>query len=200
MAGNTTSQANSQAETSSHQLALKTYDDPDAYEVYDVLLGGQPEGALIGGLGPGTERASQGPIAIESQTSGDKLCFDPATQTDSRMCEAATDYNEQNSRPRLLKAEKLRFGRKVELISLSDLDSTFADGIISGWKKFRNSHPDMQGYIGLLPVGLSADRNLAIVFLDRYCGTKCGAGGIVTLSKKNGIWRRNWDQLCSWIS
>ena len=110
------------------------------------------------------------------------------------------DYNKQNSKPRLLKAEELRSGRKIELISSSDLDSLFADGRISGWKKFHEIHPDLQGFTGLSAVGFSADKNFAVVFSGRYCGPTCGAGGIVTLTRKNGVWHRNLDQLCSWIS
>jgi hypothetical protein len=180
------------------------YDDPDAYNVYNVLLGQSDDMLIPVPIGGKTKQkipeVPREPIAIENLTGGDELCFDPATQTDSRMREAATDYNKQNSEHRLLKAEELRFGGKIELLSPSDLDSIFADGIISGWKKFREVHPEVRGYTDLSAVGFSADKNFAIVFSGRYCGPTCGSGGIVTLSRKNGIWRRNGDQLCSWIS
>lgn len=196
----TTQQPSSPAKTSLHPVVLETYDDPDAYEVYNLLLGGPRPDALIGKTEQGTPTLSRAPIEIESQTGGDTLCFDPVAQPDSRLRQAATDYDEQNSKPRLLKAGELRIGQKIELISRSDLNSIFADGIISGWKKFRDIHPNVQGYTRLSAVGFSPDKNVAVVFLGRYCGPTCGAGGIVTLSRKNGIWRRNWDDFCSWIS
>jgi hypothetical protein len=167
------------------------YDDPDAYAVYKVLLG-SPE--LPGGKVP------SGTVAIESQTTGDKICFDPAAETDSRLREAAVDYSVQNSNPRLLGANRLEFGRKVELISLAELDSTFSAGIIPGWKRFHKEHSEVHGYYGLSAVGFSADRSFAVLVTGAYCGPTCGAGGVVTFSKRNGVWHKNSNQLCPWIS
>lgn len=201
---NGTTQQPSLPDETKSKLSTPTYDDPDAYSVYNLLLGQSDDMMMPVPIGGRPRKAIPkeplGPIAIESMTGGDKLCFDAETRTDSRLRQAGIDYKQENSKPRLLKPDELRFGRKIELISPSDLDSIFAAGIIPGWKKFNDIHTDVQGYTQLSAVGFSADKNFAVVFSGRYCGPRCGAGGIVTFSRKNGIWRRNSDQLCSWIS
>jgi hypothetical protein len=60
--------------------------------------------------------------------------------------------------------------------------------------------PKLTGTIELSAVGLTADKNFAVVYSASHCGPKCAAGGIVTLSRNDGVWRKNGDRLCSWIS
>ena len=159
--------------------------------MYRVLLG-TPE--LPGGEAP------IGPIAIESETTAEKLCFDPNAKTDNRLREASLDYAAQNSSPWVLDLESLNLGRKVDFLSSAELKSIFSSGVIAGWRRFHNEHTDVHGYVRMSAVGFSADRTFAIVDIGSFCGPTCGAGGVVTLSKRNGVWHKNRDQFCSWIS
>jgi hypothetical protein len=166
-------------------------DAKDAYAVYNALLGKPKSGKATS---PGDS------IVIEEHTSVEKLCFDPASQSDPRLREAGKDYEARGPGPMILGADSFNLGGKVELISATELDSIFADGVFAGWKRFQESHPDIHGYLEVSRVGFSAGKKFAIVYSAVHCGPKCGAGGFITLFKSGGIWQKNADRLCSWIS
>ena len=180
----------SQPATLRQESSARPDDVKEAYAVYDALLGNSSGGAAV----------SHGSIVIADHTAIEKLCFDPATQLDPRLRAAGKNFLEQNTRERIIAADDFTIGRKVELISSTELDAIFSEGILQGWEKFRKSYPDVHGYVALSAVGFNADKSFAVVYSSSNCGPKCGAGAFVTLSKKAGFWRKNSDRLCSWIS
>jgi len=170
--------------------SVTAYDDPDAYMVYNALLGQNLNGRLV------RQR-----IAVLNRTNSHELCFDPSSERDPRLREAGIDFIRQNSSPRLLQKGKLDPGLEVVFLSSSDLDGLFSDGPFTGWSKFHELHPDIRGYVDVSAIGFSHDRTFAIVYSGNHCGPKCGAGGIKTFLIKHGNWKRaNVNQLCSWIS
>jgi hypothetical protein len=172
-------------------VSANASDVQEAYAVYNALL--RP---------PKSNKATSSgdSIVIEEHSSVEKLCFDPTGQSNPRLREAAKDYEARVSEPVLLAADKFNLGRSVEIISAIELNSIFADGAFAGWKKFRESYSGIQSYLEVSRLGFSADRKFAIVYSAVHCGPKCGAGGFVTLSRIGGVWRKNSDRLCSWIS
>lgn len=185
-----TAQVSSQPATLTQESSARPDDVKDAYAVYDSLLGNSSGGAAV----------PHGSIAIADHTAIVKLCFDPATQLDPRLEAAGKNFLEQNIRERTIAADDLTLGRKVELISSTELDAIFSEGILQGWEKFRKSYPAVHGYVTLSAVGFNADKSFAVVYSAAHCGPNCGAGAFITLSKKDGFWRKNSDRLCSWIS
>ena len=168
--------------------ASQPYDDPDAYEVYAALF----KESYGRGLAP---------IAIQSETESRRpLCSDAGSSSDPRFVEAIRDYSRQNGNPRFLKAEALKFGDQVRLISPDELKPIFAKGPIAGWKTFYKTYTGTSGLGTLSAVGFSNDRRFALVYSSGSCGSLCGAGGFTTLTKKNGAWQRTQDHLCEWIS
>ena len=163
----------------------------EVYDVYDALLGGPSSR---------DEPASRGPIAIEDHTVRRELCFDPASKVDLRLRAAGKDFIRQNSESRPLDGRKFKLGQKMELLSSTELGATFSQGPFSGWKQFHQNHPAVGGFITLSAVGFNEAKDFAMVFSSASCGPLCGAGRLSTFSKKDGVWRKNNDQLCSWIS
>lgn len=174
---------------STQKTPSATYDDPEAYAVYNALLGASD-----------STNASHRPIALLAETNRRETCSDLLSSINPKLREAAKDFTEQNSRERILTTEKRNLGRKVTSIKQTELDAIFSDGIFSGWDRFRETYPAQRSYIDLSAVGFSADRNFALVSSGIHCGPKCGAGGFSTFSKQHGVWKKNPDRLCSWIS
>jgi hypothetical protein len=190
MRSSTAARPSSGGDSTAQHSSLGTLVDPDAYAVYEALL--DPK---RGGAG-----ARLGAMAIEGQTKSRELCFDPSAQRDPQFRDAATNYIRLNSQPELLKADQLNLGKEVQFISSSEMDEMFSKGVMKGWEIFHKNHPKLMGTIQLSAVGFSADKNFAVVYSASHCGPKCAAGGIVTLSRKDGVWRKNGDRICSWIS
>jgi hypothetical protein len=68
-----------------------------------------------------------------------------------------------------------------------------------GWKNFYAVYP---GALGVMRVSLpaySADGHRAVIVMGTGCGSLCGAGEIVEIEKKDGVWRRTRAQ-DTWIS
>ena len=183
-------QLSSPSQTTSAQPS-RSIGDRDTYAVYEALLGGTP----LGGA-----KVSSDTIAIKDRTAVGSVCSDPSKELDPRLRPAGEDFAKQNSSEWLLKLDQLDLGRKVEVVSSAELDRIFSEGVFEGWANFDKRYPGVHGYIELSAVGFTPDRNFAVVYSAVHCGPKCGTGAVVTLSKKDGTWRKNPDRLCSWIS
>lgn len=191
--GDSTARRSPQPREDARPPLSSTNDGKDVYAVYDALLGGPSSD---------DSPASGEPIAIEDRTHVESLCsLGPAvTLLDRGLRSAAEDFAAQDSRPWPLQVDELRLGRKVESMSSKEIDDIFSAEGPSGWERFRKEYPDVHGYVELSAVGFNADRSFALVYSAVHCGPLCGAGGFVTLAKKKGVWRKNKDRLCSWIS
>jgi hypothetical protein len=165
--------------------------DRDTYAVYDAILGSPASGA---------EKKSSSTVAVKDRTRIGVVCSDFSTTLDPQLRAAGEDFVKQNSTERTLIVGTFGLGRKIEVISSVELDRIFSEGTLQGWAKFHQNYPEVHGYVDLSAVGFNADKSFAVVYSGIHCGPKCGTGGFVTLSKKDGVWRRNQDRLCSWIS
>jgi hypothetical protein len=178
-----------QEQTTSVQ-AVPFLDEKETYAVYDALLGLASEGDAS---------QSGGTITILNHTKTGVSCSDISMTIDPRRLAAGRDFSEQNSVERLLKPDSFKLSRKLKMISSAELDRIFANGT-KGWAAFHTAYPGTHGYIELSAVGFAPGQNFAVVYSAVHCGPLCGTGGFVTLSKRGGVWRRNTDRLCSWIS
>jgi hypothetical protein len=187
--GGLQTQLPAQEQTTSTQAAL-LLDDKETYAVYDALLG-------VTAKGDASQNSDA--ITILNHTKIGVSCSDISMTIDPRRLTAGRDFSQQNSVERLLKPDSFTLSRKVNMVSSAELDRIFADGP-KGWPAFHTAYPGTHGYIELSAVGFAPGKNFAVVYSAVHCGPLCGTGGFVTLSKSGGVWRKNRDRLCSWIS
>jgi hypothetical protein len=57
-----------------------------------------------------------------------------------------------------------------------------------GWNFFDKTYPGSPGIVSFSRVGLNAARTQAFVYVQMRCGSLCGAGSYVLLSKFGGEW------------
>jgi hypothetical protein len=187
--GGAQTQLPAKGRTTSAQAALLP-DDKDTYAVYDALLGVSSKDDAS---------KSSDAITILNHTKIGVSCSDISMTIDPRRLTAGRDFSQQNSVERLLIPDSFKLSRKVNMVSSAELDRIFANGP-KGWPAFHTAYPGTHGYIELSAVGFSPGKNFAVVYSAVHCGPLCGAGGFVTLSKSGGVWRKDTDRLCSWIS
>jgi hypothetical protein len=59
----------------------------------------------------------------------------------------------------------------------------------SRWEEFYVKYPASGGFISLSQVGLNAEMNEALVYVEHWCHRLCGIGVYVLLSKDDEGWR-----------
>jgi hypothetical protein len=89
---------------------------------------------------------------------------------------------------------------KYTLVSEEELKSVFkSSGLGKEWKAFYKQYPDSPGYIWVSRPGLNSKRDQALLYVARVCGTLCGSGYYLVLSKTGGEWTVKQKEMI-WIS
>src|SRR5262249_14309494 len=89
---------------------------------------------------------------------------------------------------------------KYSLVTEEGLKSVFkSSGLGKEWKAFYKQYPDSPGYIWVSRPGLSSKHDQALLYMARVCGTLCGSGYYVVLSKTGGEWTVKQKDMI-WIS
>lgn len=86
--------------------------------------------------------------------------------------------------------------RLVDRQTLSALPQLDLEGY---WSEFYKKYPGSNGLIELSTIGYDPNGDLAILMVDRGCGSLCGHGYIVALRRVAGVWRIASIQQ-TWIS
>jgi hypothetical protein len=58
------------------------------------------------------------------------------------------------------------------------------NGPRDGWAEFRRRFPAQRGFIRVTPVAYSSDSLDALVYYEFYCGSLCGGGVVVSLTRR----------------
>lgn len=179
--------------------APATYEDADAYAIYSVLLENEWPVRV----------AKAKRLVILTETSdhprsggGDeRICLVPAKGEEAIYEPLLAAYRELNRTTYILQP-KFNASAPVELVNKDSIKAMFAEKDIDGWKNFYKKYPDSGGYISMSAVAFNADRTIAMVYMDHWCGGLCGAGGYHFLQKTDGKWTEfPWQGMsCSWIS
>jgi hypothetical protein len=168
----------------SAQIApVKAYSETNVLEVYKALIGPQSNKSFL------VRSTTVEPI--NCSVSGKEI-------TDFEFREAMNAFHDVNEQ--VWDLSRALGDRKT--ISNADLDETFKPGVMEGWRRFRQRHPDSAGYVGLSAVGFNKAHTVAIVYSEVRCGGKCGAGGFKYFRHTPRGWRRvnaNFPN-CDWIS
>jgi hypothetical protein len=57
------------------------------------------------------------------------------------------------------------------------------------WEEFYALYRGSTGHISLSSIGYNKDRSVAMLVIDRGCGSLCGSGDVVTLKRVGARWR-----------
>jgi hypothetical protein len=162
---------------------VKAYSEPDVLEVYKALIGPQSKKSLL----------------ILSTSGEPTICSVNAKDiTDPEFRKAVNAFHDVNKQ--VWDLSGVLSDRKT--ISEAELDETFKPGVMEGWRRFRQEHPDSLGYVTLSAVGFNNAHTVAVVYSGVHCGGKCGAGGLKYFRHTPKGWQRVTSNFpnCDWIS
>lgn len=91
-------------------------------------------------------------------------------------------FQERNRVENSLATFDLSFPGSVRFLSRSERSKIFEQG---SWDTFYAQYPGMQGYATLILPGYSANKQTALVTIDRKSARRSGWGELVRLTKKN---------------
>ena len=137
--------------------SARAYSEPDAQEIYRALIAPYGRHTLV-----------------VSTTIDRKSCSVSEKEiTDPEFRKAMAAFNDVNER--IWDLSKVLGQSKM--ITNVELGETFKHGVVEGWKKFRQNHPDSTRYIALSAVGFNNAHTTAVVYVEGGCGPKCAASG-----------------------
>jgi hypothetical protein len=169
-------------------MVAKTYNVAEAYQVYSALLPDEWPRLIPAQT-----------LMISDKTSTYGMCLQPEPESSKVLGTAIADYVATNKRSRTLQ-RSFQIDKPYELIPEQDLHLT--SNAADGWSTFYKRHPNAGGWIELSAVGFNNEKTVAIVYVARHCGVRCGGGGFHVLQKHDGKWvRLEWKGVsCFWQS
>jgi hypothetical protein len=97
-------------------------------------------------------------------------------------------------------SEQLDIPVKYVFVTEKEIERLFEKGGLGqAWEHFYSRYPNSSGIIGFSNVGFDREMNQALVATSRSCGSLCGAGHYVLLTKDNGVWKVH-SKTMTWIS
>ena len=96
--------------------------------------------------------------------------------------------NEQSSQ---LENRFSPYGTEVLLVDNDYLNNYFDGGedLDLEWRNFHEAHQNSYGYLHFSRVGVNAQIDKAIVYVEFHCGGTCGSGTVYLLSKVDSTWK-----------
>ena len=80
---------------------------------------------------------------------------------------------------------------RLELVDKARIDTIFeAKPFDKNWTRFYKEFPTSNGVMQFSRVGYDATRKQALLYMQNGCGSRCGAGVLVLMQSRLGIWRR----------
>jgi len=165
------------------------YDDPDAYQIYSLLL---PHEESYG--------FAKGTLIIQQETVSNfaaaGACLTP--EVAKQFKDAISDYERARTKTRLLR-QHFQIEKPYEIVSKETLALVRGHGLDS-WKDYYNRYPQSGGYIFLSPVGFNKKRDQAIVHTGSICGGLCGSAQFHLFEKVRGQWKEVAADTCVIVS
>jgi len=162
------------------------YDEPDAFQIYSVLLP-QEE----------SYEFAEGTLVIQEETVSEHLdakCLTASAQR--KFKDAVVDYERGNGKQWLLQ-RLFQSEKPYGLVSSDEIKAAFKEG---SWESFKSRYPGSGGYITVSVVGFNKDKTLAVVYTGSSCGALCGRWGFHVLEKVSGKWKAANGVTCFTIS
>jgi hypothetical protein len=155
---------------------LPQQQDPDAYEIYSVLLRSEMHPSW---------QVKTWSIKQETERGRLAMCLEPPKDQESTYRPVIEDFERRNRRRLLLQ-------RKFDLPAYTLVN--LADKALTD---------DLLPLFEVSAVGFDKDRARALVYLGHQCGSLCGGGTYHLMIKKNGKWETDREfrgPTCGWMS
>ena len=133
-------------------------------------------------------------LVVVNRTATELLITKGLERTDIRemlspVTSAAVEaFMERSARPETLE-ESFDLKAKYVLLSHDKRDEYFKPGVMEGWKTLEERYPGASGFIRLAGVGFNPERDEALTYVERGCGSLCGTGTYVLLKKSAKGWK-----------
>jgi hypothetical protein len=85
------------------------------------------------------------------------------------------------------------------LVDRSEVTALTAKGSSAAWHDFFGKYPNASVVTRLSRVGFNPNKDQAMVYMDRFCGPRCGSGGYWFLVKDSPGWKVK-TAFASWIA
>ncbi|NNC28152.1 hypothetical protein [Longimicrobium terrae] len=164
------------------------------YEVYSALLGGDWRDTSYVVVEDETEDRAMRVGRERMKRAGELGVSDSVI----------ADYDRLNARNHRLhnafaSRERVRMAGPRELNALFSAQPAVPDEIDSRWLGFRARYPGATGVVRFSRVAFADSGNTAIVSVSHGCGGLCGAGGLLRMERRDGVWKVT-TATAQWIS
>jgi hypothetical protein len=160
------------------EIAQQPYGVDEAYAVYSAVV---PDEWTV-------RYGHAKRLVISRETVFSRTCLTPEEEAKVRQAPAIADYYRANQK-RWTLLPKFQIGLPYELVPLESLSAFFRTAGPGGWPDFDSKYPDSAGWIEFSAVGFNEDKTFAVLYVAHHCGSRCGAGGVRALQKKDGKWQ-----------
>jgi len=159
--------------------AVPPYEEPDAYQIYSLLLPKQQSY----GFAKGTLRIQE---ETESNAAVDEACL--SRDVAKQFKDAISDYERSRTTTYLLKRH-FQIEKPYEVVNKETL---------THWDD--NRYRQSGGYVFMSAVGFNKKKTQAIVYMGSICGGLCGSSSFHLLEKVNGQWKQVPGVKCVTVS
>ena len=169
--------------------AAKAYEEPDAYQIYSLLL---PQEESYG--------FAKGTLIIQEETTFNAAvvgaCLSP--EVAKQFKDAISDYERSRTKTWLLR-RRFQIDKPYEIVNKETL-ALFRGHGLDSWDDYYNRFPQSGGYVFMSAVGFNKKKTQAIVYTGSICGGLCGRAQLHLLEKVRGQWKEVSGVTCVTVS
>ena len=162
-------------QSESAAVVAQPHVDPDAYQIYAVLLAAQSEKFYVI-----RSEMTYGPDVTESGIKG-------AREFTKVWGTALADYVAKLHEKRMLNRD-FPLDVPYKVVAPAEITELFKSSVENGWRAFGAQYPGARGYYWFSPVGFDKTKTHAILQMNNACGGLCGYGSPHFLEKTSGKW------------
>jgi hypothetical protein len=157
----------------------------DDVAIYSLLLDKNPEGYI-----KGTPLVIRNQTVLHGATHDEKL-FQSAPSLDKETLTNFLTTNITDPDSNLV----FSLDKPHKFISPTELSSLI---IRDDWTNFSKKFPDTHVITSFSKIGFNRDANQALVYMEQYCGSKCGVGNLYFLVREKDEWKLQ-SKITIWI-
>ena len=169
--------------------AAQPYEEPDAYQIYSLLL---PREESYG--------FAKGTLIIQeeavSNAAAGGACLNSALAKQFGV--AISDYERSRKKTRLLKRH-FQIEKPYEIVNKQTL-ALFRGHGLDSWDEYYDRYPQSGGYVFMSPVGFNKKKTQAVVYTGSICGGLCGRAQFHLFEKIRGEWKEVPGVTCVTVS
>jgi len=100
--------------------------------------------------------------------------------------EVREDFESRNRNRAKIDVDKIKAQFQILPVNNMDVEALLRKG---GWGAIHQKYPNVQSFASLSRPGMNRARNRALLYVSVWCGSVCGGGSLVLLSKESDEWK-----------